>query len=64
MILTKKSTMTRLITIWQITSILIVGMKTTTKITGIITRETVSIVMSATATVTITIVVAKKTIAR
>ena len=32
-ILTKKSTMTTLITAWQTTSILIVGMKATTKIT-------------------------------
>ena len=56
----KKSTMTRLITVWQTTSILIVGTKTITKITVITTRETVSIVMRATATVT-TIVVAKKT---
>ena len=52
-----------LITVWQTTSILIVGAKTTTKITVIRTRETVSIVMRATATATtITIAAAKKTI--
>ena len=55
--------MTTLITVWQTTSVLIVGVKTTTKITVIRTWETVSIVMRATATITtIAITVAKKTI--
>ena len=52
--------MITLITAWQTTSILIVGMKGTTKITVITTRETVSIVTRVTAIVTI-IAVAKKT---
>ena len=55
--------MTTLITVWQLTSILIVGTKTTTKMMEIRTRETVSTVTTATATVTtITITVAEKTI--
>ena len=55
--------MATLITVWQTTSVLIVGTKTITKITVIRTRETALIVMRATATViTTTIVVAKKTI--
>ena len=54
--------MTTLITVWQTTSILAVGVKTTTKITVIRTRETVSIVTRATAIVaTVTIAVPKKT---
>ena len=53
--------MITLITAWQITSILIVGMKGTTKITVITTRETVSIVTRVTAIVTTIIAVAKKT---
>ena len=55
--------MATLITVWQTISILTVGAKTTTKITVIRTKENVSIVMRATATVsTIIIAVAKKTI--
>ena len=50
--------MTALITAWQTTSILIVVTETTTKITLIATREAVSTVMKATATVA-TIAVAK-----
>ena len=53
--------MITLITAWQTTSILIVGMKGTTKITVITTRETVSIVTRVTAIVTTIIAVAKKT---
>ena len=52
--------MITLITAWQTTSILIVGMKATTKITVITTRETVSIVTRVTAIVTTIIAVAKK----
>ena len=60
MVLAKKLTMTTLITAWQTTSILIVGTKT--KLAVITTRETVSTIMRATATVTaIAIAVAKKT---
>ena len=56
-----RSTMTTLITVWQRTSILVVGTKTKTKITVIRTRKTVLIVMRATATViTITIAVTKE----
>ena len=53
--------MITLITAWQTTSILIVGMKGTTKITVITRRETVSIVTRVTAIVTTIIAVAKKT---
>ena len=49
--LTKKSTMETLITVWQTTSILIVGANTATKITVIRPRETVSIVIRPTAAV-------------
>ena len=53
--------MATLITVWQITSLLTVGAKTTIKITVIRTKENGSIVMRATVTA-IVIAVAKKTI--
>ena len=57
--LTKKSTMTILITVWQTTSILIVGAKTTIKNNG---NKNKGNCIDSNEVTTITIAVAKKTI--